>query len=108
MNLPNRLAVILSEKSMNNKPRPLFAPPKRKSCPVCGETSYSAAGIHPQCAAREADAKRMQAIKPALAKAKAAAAATLNTWQKRCPKCRAIVHVRKKTCACGHNWLPTK
>ena len=23
-------------------------------------------------------------------------------WQKRCPKCQAVVHVRKKTCDCGH------
>ena len=94
---------------MNNKPKPLFATPTRNICPVCGETSYSAAGIHPQCAARQADAKRMRLVKPAAAKAKAAAAATtLNAWQKRCPKCRAIVHVRKKSCGCGHTWVLAK
>ena len=27
------------------------------------------------------------------------------TWQKKCPKCDAEVHVRKKVCACGHNFL---
>lgn len=33
------------------KPRPLYTPvAQRPLCPVCGETSYSRQGIHPQCA----------------------------------------------------------
>ncbi|MEQ9409075.1 MAG: hypothetical protein RIK87_15170 [Fuerstiella sp.] len=44
----------------NKKPIPLFETAPRSNCPVCGETSYSAAGIHPQCAVRRADQERMQ------------------------------------------------
>ena len=29
--------------------------PNRKRCPVCNESVYSLAGIHPQCAVRQAD-----------------------------------------------------
>lgn len=28
---------------------------RRKRCPVCRQTVYSAAGIHPQCAIKQAD-----------------------------------------------------
>lgn len=35
----------------------LIAPVReRPKCPVCGKVSYSAAGIHPQCASHRADA----------------------------------------------------
>jgi hypothetical protein len=27
-------------------------------CPVCGKRAYSAGGVHPQCAVRQADAPR--------------------------------------------------
>jgi hypothetical protein len=47
----------------NRKPTPLFQPRERKRCPVCAEISYSSAGIHPQCAVRRSDAKRLEAIK---------------------------------------------
>jgi hypothetical protein len=40
------------------KPLPLIKMPKRKECPVCGHASYSATGIHPQCALSQADAQR--------------------------------------------------
>lgn len=30
-------------------------PPGRVRCPVCHEAVYSRAGIHPQCAVRQAD-----------------------------------------------------
>ena len=39
----------------NRKPSPLIPPQNRKQCPVCGEASFSADGIHPQCAKRQAE-----------------------------------------------------
>ena len=46
------------------KPEPMYFPPVRKSCPVCGKTSYSLFGEHPQCSISRADialrAKRKQ------------------------------------------------
>ena len=47
------------------KPKPLNPEPPQKICPVCGERSYSRAGIHPQCAALQADAKRVREAKMA-------------------------------------------
>jgi hypothetical protein len=42
-----------------HKPEPLMeAPVLGKICPICGKRSYSAAGIHPQCAVKQADAPR--------------------------------------------------
>ena len=40
----------------NKKAAPLFADPPRKKCPVCGQTTYSAAGVHPQCCSTRSDA----------------------------------------------------
>ena len=87
---------------------PLQAPAQRQRCPVCGEASYSRAGIHPQCAQRQADAKRMarcrsraKAKRPA---AKPTAVATLKAWHKLCPRCRTQIHIRKSRCACGHDF----
>ena len=45
------------------KPEPLYSQPPRKICPICGEPSYSRGGMHPQCAAADADAKLMKAMK---------------------------------------------
>ena len=45
------------------KPSPLGARAVPKRCPVCGASSYSRDGIHPQCAARQLDRERMQVIK---------------------------------------------
>lgn len=42
---------FMSEK----KPSPLIIWPKPKICPVCGHASYSASGLHPQCAMSLAD-----------------------------------------------------
>jgi len=33
------------------KPLPITATPLGKVCPVCGHTSYSRGGVHPQCQA---------------------------------------------------------
>lgn len=39
------------------KPVPEMARAMGRPCPVCGKSTYSANGIHPQCAAFAADAK---------------------------------------------------
>jgi hypothetical protein len=45
------------------KPEPLYTMPSLGTvCPVCGKKSYSAAGIHPQCAVKQADAPREAAL----------------------------------------------
>jgi hypothetical protein len=31
------------------KPLPLSKPIPRRKCPICGMSSYSASGVHPQC-----------------------------------------------------------
>lgn len=41
-----------------HKPAPLFPTVPGKLCPICGKRSYSPAGIHPQCAVKQADAPR--------------------------------------------------
>ncbi|MBX3438171.1 MAG: hypothetical protein KF861_11820 [Planctomycetaceae bacterium] len=86
------------------KPQPLISRPKHDRCPVCGEISYSQTGVHPQCAMRQADAKRMKHIarKPAAASRKSVDAA--KPWQRICPKCKALQHIRKKVCPCGHTF----
>jgi hypothetical protein len=94
---------------MNHKPQPLYIVPQRKQCPVCGASSYSASGIHPQCAMHQADTKRMAKVKPMAKSAKKATKAEYITrWQKPCPKCRTLVHIRKKTCDCGHTFATAK
>jgi len=91
---------------MNQKPQPLYAPRDRKHCPVCGQVSYSAVGIHPQCAVHQADEKRMQGVKArSNASKEPAAPPVMQRWQKACPSCRALMHVRKKLCDCGHAFV---
>lgn len=86
------------------KPRPLYVPVVRNHCPVCGEVSFSRHGIHPQCAARRADERRMKNRKPPKKKPRpqTARSAALRPWHKPCPKCKNQVHVRKATCTCGY------
>ena len=53
--------------------RSISIEPNSKACPVCGKSSYSFGGIHPQCAVLLADAPRadrLDAEKKAKAKAK--------------------------------------
>jgi len=95
---------------VNRKPLPLYIAPVRKHCPICGEASYSFAGVHPQCAMKQADLLRMQRIKPStkpVKKPASPAAAEFSRWQRVCPKCRTLVHVRKKACDCGHIFTPS-
>lgn len=83
------------------KPTPLVSRPSGKVCPVCGDRAYSQGGIHPQCAVRQADAARADALKAA--RKLEVAEAKPSTWRvKKCPKCKKQSHVRCKTCDCGH------
>jgi hypothetical protein len=54
---------------------PVVASPQRERCPVCRQPVYSRAGIHPQCAVRQAEPPRPKAIKPAAPEPVAAAVA---------------------------------
>lgn len=48
---------------MNHKKSiPTVATSQGKVCPVCGRTSYSRGGIHPQCSVFQADAKIARAL----------------------------------------------
>ncbi len=84
--------------------QPIYQPRNRIYCRVCGEVSYSGSGIHPQCAQNEADQKRVKRQKRSAktTRAKLDKSLELKPWHNRCPKCRAQVHISKKTCACGH------
>jgi RNA polymerase subunit RPABC4/transcription elongation factor Spt4 len=89
----------------SKKPPPLIPRRAHDRCPVCGEISYSVAGVHPQCAVRQADAKRLKRVKrnkQAGTTKKPASGA--KPWQRICPKCKALQHVRKKVCGCGHTF----
>lgn len=88
---------------MNNKrPTPIIAEPGKKICPVCGSPSYSTGGIHPQCAARQADLARPKQSKTT--KKTATEKPQLRSWQKKCPKCGAEIHVRKRVCDCKYEF----
>lgn len=72
-------------------------------CPVCGARSYSRTGIHPQCAQSEADRPRVERLKAAKSAGQdKPVVAELGTWQRRCGRCRAVVHIRKQVCDCGY------
>lgn len=91
------------------KPPPLFEVRERKKCPVCGESVYSKGGIHPQCAQTQADEKRItklkaRAKKEAESQAKRETVEELKAWHKRCPRCKAQVHLRKSECNCGYKF----
>ena len=89
----------------NKKPQPLIFRQTHAPCPVCGEISYSTAGIHPQCAVRQADEKRMSRIKRNTKGDKTEKPGSgVKPWQRVCPKCKALQHVRKKMCDCGHTF----
>lgn len=87
---------------------PIAASASHNLCPVCGKRSYSAAGTHPQCAQRQADAARKESLaaeKKAEEKLPKKAPRQQRSWKKKCPKCSSEVHVRKKICDCGHNFF---
>jgi hypothetical protein len=89
------------------KPQPLIPADKHDVCPVCGEKSYSQAGVHPQCSVKQADEKRMEAVKRELKKPKPQkpAAEKPKPWQRVCPRCKSLQHVRKRVCVCGYHLI---
>lgn len=92
----------------DKKPVPVMVGPSHRLCPVCGKRSYSAAGTHPQCAQRQSDTERKEkiaAVKTAEEKLPKRPPQQQRSWKKKCPKCDAEVHVRKKVCLCGHNFF---
>src|SRR5258708_2201129 len=94
----------------HKKPVPLLARENkpRRLCCVCGMVTYSFGGIHPQCAQEQADVPRVEAFKAAKKaenpKEEHASRDQLSPWQKLCPKCRTVLHIRKLTCDCGHRF----
>ena len=110
MRVAAALAINEPRKIMSHrKPTPIFGKHNTKICPVCGKPSYSAGGIHPQCAEKQANAPREQQLKAKKkteAKKKPVAKKLPQTWnQKKCPECGVEVHVRKKKCDCGFNFF---
>ena len=100
------LMIVGAGQLMNDKhkrPVPITPKTETKVCPVCGQSSYSVAGIHPQCATVLADAprsERLRAAKKSNAEKKVKPSPS-RSWLKKCPNCGADVHVRKKLCDCG-------
>ena len=97
----------------NKRPEPLFdaTAGQGTTCPVCGFSSYSREGIHPQCAQQRADEKRVANLKSKKdrgVKTKSTASEELKPWHKRCPKCRTQVHIRRSSCHCGYNFSAEK
>lgn len=91
-----------NEAPMPRKPQPTLLHSTRPNCPVCGSVSYSSSGVHPQCAMQQADAERMKRLKARpKAATKASAEESISPWQKVCPRCKSVVHIRKKICTCG-------
>ncbi len=80
----------------------------RAACPVCGEVSYSRSGIHPQCAQKQADLKRLKrprkSLKTKAESSQRSQSSEPKAWHKWCPKCKKQVHVRKTACPCGHSF----
>ena len=83
------------------KPTPLLVE-NGQVCIVCGKRSYSAAGVHPQCAMKRADEARQE--QRAAPPPKPVRTPRRRSWDKKCPKCEALVHVRRKVCPCGYTW----
>jgi hypothetical protein len=90
--------------TLHKKPEPLYHPARRAPCPVCGHVSYSPAGIHPQCAMHAADQKQINRLKARKLAESKTAPAKLARYEKQCPKCRTIHHIRKQACNCGHSF----
>ena len=89
----------------NKKPEPLISRRIHDRCAVCGETSYSASGIHPQCAVRHADEIRLKTVKTKKHdQVDVESDNRPKSWQKKCPSCKLVLHVRKKICSCGYDF----
>jgi hypothetical protein len=91
-----------------SKPDPLIAArATRAACPVCGKVSYSATGIHPQCAMNRAATAIHLAAKANLA-AQEQKSHPKPIWSKRCPRCRRDLSARRAVCDCGYSFLAAK
>ncbi len=92
---------------MNGKKQtPILTQRETKNCPVCGRTSYSSNGIHPQCAVAQADAPRRQKLleeKRRLANEKKKGSVRKST-SKKCPDCEQLIPIRTNLCTCGHSF----
>ena len=87
----------------NKKPEPLFIPVARVVCPVCGHTTYSHEGIHPQCAMLAADKVHITRINAQkLIQPEVSTDSTLRRHEKRCPTCQGVQPIRRYKCDCGH------
>lgn len=83
------------------KPVVVAPQPERTKCPICGQTTFSRGGVHPQCAMQQADAPRIAQLR-----AKSHAAAKIEKAKgpirkKKCPTCDALHDVGQKVCKCG-------
>ena len=89
----------------DEKPAPAAQVSGGKICPVCGKSSYSRDGIHPQCAIEQADLPRQKKLAAEKKKkAKTKKKPKQKSWNKKCPKCHVELHVRRKVCSCGHDF----
>ena len=88
---------------MNHKAIPQLAG-RGRECPVCGKPTYSRNGIHPQCAVIQADMPRQKQLAEDKKRrdAEPKKDKPRQSFTKRCPKCKADVHVRVKVCQCGN------
>jgi hypothetical protein len=90
---------------MNSEKSIVVVPQRPKTlCPICGQATYSAGGIHPQCAMQQADEPRLDRLRKAKAAETAVKKPTRQVWKKKCPKCGTDVHVRRESCKCGHKF----
>jgi hypothetical protein len=89
----------------HEKPKLVIQERGRKTCPVCGKSSYSRDGIHPQCAIQQSDAPRqlqLQAEKRQALLSKKPP--RQKSWNRKCPHCHVEVHIRRKVCDCGYKF----
>jgi len=70
-------------KDDTRNPTPIIGEHNRKICPVCGKRSYSAGGIHPQCAVQQAEAPREQQHKAKAKKKPVAKKPPQKKWLRR-------------------------
>ena len=63
LRMPNpRCGVLISDCEVRHMKERNLPTQNNRECPVCGKPSYSKNGIHPQCAAVQADLPRIQKI----------------------------------------------
>ena len=91
-----------------HKTAPLHAAVARQTCPVCRHPSYSAAGVHPQCAQLRAESRRLRRASALVAGEGGASAKTKrkasSSWYRPCFRCGRVLHVRRLSCDCGQSF----